>query len=97
MSSSSCRPSLLQAARAAAMPPSRALRVSSQNQAPPASRNRPSSSQPPYIVRSIPGVDASSILGDGWYLLDVQAHYATDAELVEGGQLLALHYPGGRK
>ena len=57
----------------------------------------PSSSQPPYIVRSIPGVDASSILGDGWYLLDVQAHYATDAELVEGGQLLALHYPGGRK
>ena len=42
-------------------------------------------------------IDASDILGDGWYLLDVQAHYATDAELVEGGQLLALHYPAGRK
>ncbi len=33
------------------------------------------------------------ILGSGWYLLDVQAHYATDTELVEGGQLLALHLP----
>ena len=42
-------------------------------------------------------IDVSSILGEGWYLLDVQAHYATDAELVEGGQLLALHIPPGRK
>jgi secreted PhoX family phosphatase len=41
-------------------------------------------------------VDVSDILGEGWYLLDVQAHYATDAELVEGGQLMALHVPPGR-
>ena len=41
-------------------------------------------------------IDASAILGQGWYLLDVQAHYATDAELVEGGQLLALHIPPGK-
>jgi len=41
-------------------------------------------------------IDASAILGDGWYLLDQQAHYATDAELVEGGQLLALHLPSGK-
>jgi secreted PhoX family phosphatase len=42
-------------------------------------------------------IDASSILGEGWYLLVQQAHYATDAELVEGGQLLALHIPPGKK
>ena len=31
------------------------------------------------------------ILGEGWFLLDVQVHKANpDAELVEGGQLLAL-------
>jgi hypothetical protein len=41
-------------------------------------------------------IDASAILGEGWYLLDQQAHYATDAELVEGGQLLALHIPPGK-
>jgi len=41
-------------------------------------------------------IDASAILGEGWYLLDQQAHYATDAELVEGGQLLALHIPSGK-
>jgi hypothetical protein len=42
-------------------------------------------------------IDASSILGEGWYLLVQQAHYATDPELVEGGQLLALHLPPGKK
>jgi secreted PhoX family phosphatase len=43
-------------------------------------------------------IDMSSILGEGWFLLDVQAHYsAGDPELVEGGQLLALHVPPGRK
>jgi hypothetical protein len=36
-------------------------------------------------------IDAAHILGSGWFLLDVQAHKpSTDAELVEGGQLLAL-------
>ena len=42
-------------------------------------------------------IDVSAILGEGWYLFVDQAHYATDAELVEGGQLLALHIPPGRK
>ena len=42
-------------------------------------------------------IDASAILGEGWYLLVQQAHYATDTELVEGGQLLALHIPPGKK
>jgi secreted PhoX family phosphatase len=42
------------------------------------------------------GIIPAPFLGEGWYLLDVQAHYATDAETVEGGQLLALHVPPGR-
>ena len=41
-------------------------------------------------------IPMDDILGAGWYLLDVQAHYATDAELVQGGQLLALHLPPGQ-
>lgn len=43
-------------------------------------------------------IDASEILGEGWYLLDVQAHYNFgDPAIVEGAQLLALHIPPGRK
>jgi hypothetical protein len=42
-------------------------------------------------------IPAFDILGEGWYLVDVQAHYGTDAELVEGGQLLAIHIPPGPK
>ena len=38
-------------------------------------------------------IDASSVLGAGWFLLDVQAHYTIAGELVEGGQLLALYDP----
>jgi hypothetical protein len=39
-------------------------------------------------------IDVSDILGRGWVLLDVQAHYNIgDPELVEGGQLLALFLP----
>jgi hypothetical protein len=37
------------------------------------------------------------ILGEGWLLCDVQAHYATDGELVEGGQLIALRFPPGQE
>jgi len=46
-------------------------------------------------------IDAKDLLGLGWYLLDMQAHYAIPGELVEGGQLLALYvdpkitYPTG--
>jgi hypothetical protein len=44
-------------------------------------------------------IDASSLLGDGWFLFDDQVHKATtgDPELVERGQLLALHVPPGQK
>jgi hypothetical protein len=42
-------------------------------------------------------IDVSDILGEGWFLLTVMAHYPTaDPELVEGGQLLAMHLPPGR-
>lgn len=41
-------------------------------------------------------IDASQLLGSGWYLLDVQAHYDIPGELVEGGQYVALHVPYGR-
>jgi hypothetical protein len=41
-------------------------------------------------------IDASSLIGPGWFLLDVQAHYSPgDTELVEGGQLLAIFDPAG--
>jgi hypothetical protein len=43
-------------------------------------------------------IDVSDILGEGWFLLDVQAPYNIgDVELVAGGQLLALHIPPGRR
>ena len=43
-------------------------------------------------------VDASDVIGKNWYLLDVQAHYqATDPEIVEGGQLLAMYAAPGRR
>lgn len=37
--------------------------------------------------------DVSDILGQGMYLMDVQAHYGIAGELVEGGQLLAMYHP----
>lgn len=36
-------------------------------------------------------IDANELLGDGWYLLDVQNHKSLGGELVEGGQLLAMY------
>jgi hypothetical protein len=36
-------------------------------------------------------IDAKDFLGDGWFLLDVQAHYSLGGELVEGGQLLTMY------
>jgi hypothetical protein len=38
-------------------------------------------------------IDASSILGGGMYLFNVEAHYAIAGELVEGGQILSLFSP----
>ena len=41
-------------------------------------------------------IDASHILGPGWILTAMQVHRASsDAELVEGGQLLAIYDPEG--
>ena len=55
----------------------------------------PDSLQPEFITRDEETtgiIDAGAILGEGWFLLNVQAHKASaDAELVEGGQLLALY------
>jgi hypothetical protein len=41
------------------------------------------------------GIIPAPFLGADEYLVDVQAHYAIAGELVEGGQLLALHVPPG--
>jgi Bacterial protein of unknown function (DUF839) len=38
-------------------------------------------------------IPAFDILGPGWFLLDVQAHYNAGTTLVEGGQLLAFYNP----
>lgn len=39
-------------------------------------------------------IDASALLGDGWFIAVVQAHYdLRDAEIVQGGQLVALYDP----
>jgi len=54
----------------------------------------PGSKKPEFITideESSGIIDAAHILGEGWFLLDVQAHKVSiDPELVEGGQLLAL-------
>src|SRR5262245_4619506 len=42
-------------------------------------------------------IDVSDILGEGKFLLDVQAHYSTDTETVQGGQLLLMSVPPGKK
>jgi len=42
------------------------------------------------------GVIPAPFLGEGWSLLDVQAHYGISGELVQGGQLLAMHIPPGK-
>jgi uncharacterized protein DUF839 len=43
-------------------------------------------------------IDVSDILGEGKFLLDVQAHYGFgDTEIVQGGQLLLMHVPPGKK
>jgi hypothetical protein len=39
-------------------------------------------------------IDAAGILGPGWFIANVQAHYSIgDTELVEGGQIFALYNP----
>jgi hypothetical protein len=42
-------------------------------------------------------IPAGDILGEGWFLADAQVHLpSSDPELVEGGQLFALHVPPGQ-
>jgi Bacterial protein of unknown function (DUF839) len=41
-------------------------------------------------------IDASEVLGKGWFIFDTQAHFANGPELVEGGQLQAFHFPPGQ-
>jgi hypothetical protein len=43
------------------------------------------------------GVIPAPFLDRGWYLLDVQAHFTIAGELVQGGQLLAMTIPPGKK
>ncbi|MEA2711077.1 MAG: hypothetical protein QOF78_3678 [Phycisphaerales bacterium] len=39
-------------------------------------------------------IDAQSLLGPGWFLVDDMAHYAiSDPQVLEGGQLIALYVP----
>jgi hypothetical protein len=38
-------------------------------------------------------IPAFDTLGEGWFLLDVQAHYGLASPLIEGGQLLAFFNP----
>lgn len=38
-------------------------------------------------------IDACGILGSGWYLTNMQAHYGIAGELAEGGQLQAMYVP----
>jgi hypothetical protein len=43
------------------------------------------------------GVIQAPFLGASWFLITSQAHYGLGGELVEGGQLVALHIPPGKK
>ncbi len=43
-------------------------------------------------------ISLDNVLGEGWLLCDVQAHYNIgDSELVEGGQLVLIHFPPGQE
>jgi hypothetical protein len=42
------------------------------------------------------GIIPAPFLGQGKYLVDVQAHYNITGELVQGGQLLQVHVPPGK-
>lgn len=38
-------------------------------------------------------VSAAEVMGPGWFLITLQAHYDLDVELDEGGQIMALYCP----
>ena len=43
-------------------------------------------------------ISLENVLGEGWMLCVVQAHYNIgDPELVEGGQLVLIHFPPGQE
>jgi hypothetical protein len=71
----------------------------------PVARVRTAKALPPGIWESSGVLNASGLLGEDWWLLDVQAHYATpkpqpgpslepDSSKGEKGQLLAIRIPG---
>lgn len=39
--------------------------------------------------------DAKDLLGDGWFIMNSQAHYGIGGELVEGGQMIAMYVNPG--
>lgn len=39
------------------------------------------------------GIIPAPWLGEGWFLMSFQAHYASSTELVEGGQMMAIYIP----
>lgn len=57
----------------------------------------PAINSPDFLTRDEESsgiIPMDDILGEGWFMLDVQAHYnAGDIELVEGGQLIAMKLP----
>jgi hypothetical protein len=59
--------------------------------------NRFATGSPGFLTKDeeASGIIPAPFLGAGSYLLDTQAHYARDAELVEGGQLQLIQLPPG--
>jgi len=63
-------------------------------------RNRFAPGAPAFLTRDEEAsgiIPLKGIRGEGWYLIDVQAHYGIAGELVEGGQLLAVRVPPGKR
>jgi hypothetical protein len=38
-------------------------------------------------------IDAQAVLGRGWFVMNMQAHYTISGELVQGGQVMAMYIP----
>lgn len=50
-------------------------------------------SNPLTLDEETSGIIPAPWLGDGWFLLNMQAHYGISGELVEGGQVMAVYIP----
>jgi hypothetical protein len=60
--------------------------------------NRFTPGAPSFLTQDeeMSGIIPAPFLGEGKYLLDVQAHDTIAGEIAQGGQLLELHVPPGR-